>query len=38
MIFSPFRNLDNRKIKVLEVNMGELAKAVFDELGDLRPG
>jgi PAS domain S-box-containing protein len=33
-----FSQLDNRKIKVLEVNMGELAKAVFDELGNLDPG
>lgn len=33
-----FSQLDNRKIKVLEVNMGELAKSVFDELGDLVPG
>jgi signal transduction histidine kinase len=33
-----FSQLDNRKIKVLEVNMGELAKAVFDELGSLNPG
>jgi signal transduction histidine kinase len=33
-----FSQLDNRKMKVLEVNMGELAKAVFEELGDLDPG
>jgi signal transduction histidine kinase len=33
-----FSQLDNRKIKVLEVNMGELAQAVFDELGSLNPG
>jgi len=33
-----FSQLDNRKMKVLEVNMGELAKAVFEELRDLEPG
>ncbi|MEI9475423.1 MAG: ATP-binding protein [Deltaproteobacteria bacterium] len=33
-----FSNLDNRKMKVSEVNMGELAKAVFEELRDLDPG
>jgi signal transduction histidine kinase len=33
-----FSQLDNRKMKVLEVNMGELARTVFEELGDLDPG
>ncbi len=32
-----FSNLDNRKIKVSEVNMGDLAKAVFEELRDFDP-
>ena len=32
-----FSNLDNRKMKVSEVNMGDLAKAVFEELRDFDP-
>ena len=32
-----FSNLDNRKMKVSEVNMGDLAKAVFGELRDYDP-
>ena len=33
-----FSQLDSRKMKVLEVNMGELVKAVFEELRELDPG
>ncbi|OGP69096.1 MAG: hypothetical protein A2170_00290 [Deltaproteobacteria bacterium RBG_13_53_10] len=32
-----FSGLDNRKMKVSEVNMGDLAKAVFEELRDFDP-
>ena len=32
-----FSNLDSRKMKASEVNMGDLAKAVFEELRDFDP-